>query len=61
LKASKEYRDWVNKMRKQYAKRNKHKNGVLPMIYFDDYIMEIEFNRSKKNYKRHVEKKTWKR
>lgn len=57
MHCSKEFRDWTNKMRKKYAK----KNGVIPLMYFDDYIMEKEWNSSKKNYKRHKSKITWRR
>ena len=56
MKASKEIKNWINRLRKKYAK----KNVVIPSMYFDCLWYDIEFNKSKKNYKRHQnKKKTW--
>ena len=48
MKAPKEYRNWVNWMRKHYGK----KNGCIKSFFFDNPCMEIKWNNSKKNYKR---------
>jgi len=44
MKGSKEYRKWVNKLRKLYGK----KNGVIKSFHLDSYLMEIEFRSNKR-------------
>lgn len=48
MKAPKEYRRWVNRMRSAYAKPN----GVIQSWFFDCPTMEVKLENSKKNYNR---------
>lgn len=48
MKAPREYKNWVNWMRKFYGK----KNGCIPGFCFDAPDMERKLEKSKKNYKR---------
>lgn len=48
MRASKEYRRWINKMRKRFGK----KNGVIYSGLLDAPVRWIEDDKSKKNYKR---------
>jgi len=48
MQSPKEYKRWVNWMRKNYAK----KNGVIPAFFFDHPKMEVKLSNSKKNYSR---------
>lgn len=48
MKAPKEYRSWVNWMKKKFGK----KNGVVRGFYFDCPRMEIKLENSKRNYSR---------
>lgn len=48
MQANREYRNWINRMRKRYGK----KNGVLSSSHLDDPEMEKKWIKSKKNYKR---------
>ena len=59
MQAPKEYRDWCTwgKMKKNRKYGWAKKNGVLNWAFFDCYTMEQMLNNSKKNYKRHKEKR----
>jgi hypothetical protein len=52
MHAPKEIRNWVNRMRKKFGK----KNGVINGFFFDCPYMELKWNRSKKAYNRQREK-----
>ena len=56
MQAPKEFKDWINwgkKRKRGWAK----KNGCLPNWFWDCPPMEIKLEQSKKNYKRHKEKR----
>jgi len=48
MRCSKEYRKWVNNMRKRWGKTN----GVIPSYGFDSPVMERKFGKAKGKYKR---------
>jgi hypothetical protein len=52
MKASKSLRNWINKQRSKFGK----KNGNLPKHWFDHPSFEVSDDKNKNNYKRHKEK-----
>jgi hypothetical protein len=52
MKGSKSLRQFINRMRRKYGK----KNGNLPRHFFDHPSFEVEDETNKNNYKRHKEK-----
>lgn len=48
MKAPREIKRWINRLRKKYGK----KNGVVSSALFDSPEYEIKLDKSKKNYKR---------
>jgi hypothetical protein len=55
MKASKEYRHWINRIRSRLAKQHGVKNGVIPCRAMDHPIYELHLvNNEKRSKNRRV-------